>query len=587
MTKVNMYSYVIQTISIFLILAIILLTSCSNHEAIKSTFDAEEILSYVSYQQSDDGGFTEAITLSNINYNDYYDTYCALYVLDLLGYELTDAQHSRALDFINKIDFDALLDSDDNLDIIFFYLRIADFLNYELSEKQLERMLNYITSLQTKDGYFVNSSTRRELLEKGELEIELLSPLNLFTIANIIELSKTYEIKLDYINLLRYLNLFLDEKHVDDSVITQVAAIALIIDAQELWELHIDESNSEEIRKLYTETIQKISMHELDIGSLHNLVKVGNYLGVHDHSIISEALHKYFNENGFSPSPNTKNHIMATRIALLAFDEISATLEIDAKDSIIAYVLNNQFYDGRFVFDRKDIFYPARIEDTYNAVLLLNELGALDMYLPDLKRFYYSRLKDITLDEYSLYDAFYLISIAAHCGIPVEEYDMVRFVDNFSKYVSETKALDYQFAVSVMEHLAIWNVAYSDGDKAQLIASANRDNYIKNYLTELMALYYKYITYKAMSLEYTYYSDVIDYFNMNFDKLENKIFASKYIARIIQDEQLSPNKIKNRREIFKEIDNCRDDILFSYTDDFHGTFDSTASIIAIIRNLGD
>jgi hypothetical protein len=69
--------------------------------------------------------------------------------------------------------------------------------------------------------------------------------------------------------------------------------------------------------------------------------------------------------------------------------------------------------------------------------------------------------------------------------------------------------------------------------------------------------------------------------------LENKIYPSKYIAQIIQNEKLSPGIINKRQEIFNEIDKCRDGILFSYTNDFHGTFDSTSGIIKIIRSLGN
>jgi len=585
LTKKYMLTNLRQSIFILLVLVILALTSCNKQVTSNSSFDADEILNYMSYQQSDDGGFADQISLSIISYIDYYDTYCALYVLDIIGYELTDSQHAKTLGFIEKIDFNALLDIEDNLDIVFFSLRIANMLNYELREKDLERMHDYIASLQTQDGYFVNSLARKELYNKGELEIELLSSINLFSIANIIELSKTYDIDLDYENLAAYLKLFLNEETMDS---TRIAAIALLIKAEDLWGFHIDESTIADIKKLYTEAIMGNPMTRLDIGSLYNLLIINNYLGADDHSLIHEALQSYFNENGFSPFAGAENHIMATRIALLAFSDMPAVLEKSAINSIVYNVLDNQFYDGRFVFGRKDIDDSSRIEDTYNAMLLLKELGALDMYSDDLKRFYHARLEGTALNTNSLYDAFYLISTAIHCDASIDEYDVVEFLNNFSEYVNEARVLDYQFAISVVEHPGIWSVPYSDDIRDRLIVSSKRELSIQNYLTEFLALYYRYAVHKAMGLEYAhYYDDVINYFNTNYDKLENIIFASKYVVRIIEDEQLPLNTIKNRQKIIREINRCRDGILFSYVDDFHGTFDSTASIIGVIRNLSE
>ena len=144
--------------------------------------------------------------------------------------------------------------------------------------------------------------------------------------------------------------------------------------------------------------------------------------------------------------------------------------------------------------------------------ILIEELGALDLYLTDLRRFYDARLEDTKLGEYSIYDEFYLLSIASHCNIPVKEEDMANFIQNFSNYIKESKTIDYQLAISVMEDLEMWDVTCSDEFKEKFLTSANGEGSIKNRLTEFMALYYRYAVLKTLNQEYvSAYSEVIDY----------------------------------------------------------------------------
>ena len=252
-------------ICMLIILTILILTSCQNQVDVSSLIDTKEIQSYISYQQCNDGGFADSISLSIIDYNDYYDTYCSLYILDLLDFELSDEQHSRAIDFIEKIDIDTLIGADNNLDMVFFYLRIADILDYKLPEKQFRRIIDYISSLQTADGYFVNSTANRELLSKGELQIEMLGSVNLVSLANIIELGTIYELDIDYNNLARYLDLFLTEKNVDSKNVDsknvdfnsqfenlQIAAAALLIKTHEIWNIPMNDDSILKVKKLYT-----------------------------------------------------------------------------------------------------------------------------------------------------------------------------------------------------------------------------------------------------------------------------------------------------------------------------------------------
>lgn len=568
-----------------------MLSSCSNKIIPDLDIDTKEINEYMKYQQCDDNGFADTISLSIIDYYDYYDTYCSLYTLELCGYQLTEAEYTRAVEFLDKINIKELINNEDNLDKVFFYLRISDFLQYTIPDDQLHIAYDYISKLQMKEGFFATSLSDKASIEKGELKLESLSGVDLFNISNILEVSKTHNIKINELNIVNYLKqLVLNNDGHDPAQpnLIQVSALALLIKAQTLWsnlEVDIDLSNA---NKIYEVEIKSLLENEnnYDIGMVYNLSVIGNYLGLNEKDLIKNILYKYYKENGFSPYINTDNNIMATRNALLTFEESSFTLDNVQKDSIINKVLNNQFYDGRFVVGRKNTFYTDRIVDTYNAVLLFDELGELKEYRDDIEKFYYLKLEEKKLEEYSLYDCFYLLSIAFYCDIQIDKNDILGFISEFCNYLEENESIDYQFTISVMETHDYWGIEYSEDIKNKLIMSSDSEKDMENYLTEFMSIYYKYIVYKAFDVEYSsVYEEAINYYNNNFNKLENKIYPARYIARIIRNEQLSADKVSNRAELAQEIDNCTDGILFGFVDDMPGSFDSTQSVLEIIRSL--
>ena len=142
-----------KTLYIFLIITtfvIIMLSSCKNDETIFNdeanpyiTINTEEISDYMKYQQCDHGGFADKISLSIINYLDFYDTYASLYSLELCDYKLSDDEHTRAVGFLEKINVNEKLNYFDELDEAFFYLRIADFLQYSLPDEELQIVYDY------------------------------------------------------------------------------------------------------------------------------------------------------------------------------------------------------------------------------------------------------------------------------------------------------------------------------------------------------------------------------------------------------------------------------------------------------------
>ena len=582
----------IQKLIVFWI-SILILIGCQNRKSLDIHINYENILNYLSYQQMADGGFSDDISLSIVQFIDYHDTFMSLHILQLVDYELTNEEKTRTHQFLDRTDIKDLIY--DELMKVLLYLEIVNMVEYPICEESLSKLLYHIAFLQTDIGYFVQSREERILLE-NELLTDGSGPFsgfNLSYISMVLALGISYEIDFEFASLFEYLILYLSEDIKIDfnlSNTSQIAAAAIIVRLLDISPGFIDIDVIETIRKLYSENIETITVNErgyYDVGITRDMITIGNFLNKTDHEVLKNSILRFYAENGFSPFLNSSAHINATRLALLALKELYIALDENTKNDIIEKILNNRFYDGRFVVERRGIFVDDRIRDTYNAMMLLDELDALDNYLLDLKKFFESKLATRDIAAYSLIESFHLLSIANVINADLCNNILLDFIVNFSEYVNNEMLVNFPFAIAVMKSEVITNELLANEEiRIKLINSTKREDHMQNYITQFLSLYYKYAVFRYFELEYTHLvNDILDFYNRNFSRIELRLFAMRYIVDMIKNEQLSSGVIsnKNKHLILEEIVRSQDGFLFGYTDDFPGKFDSTRSVIRMIR----
>lgn len=582
---------------LLLIVLVLALTGCQNDEYDVIHIDYQEILSYLSYQQMYDGGFSDDIELSSVRFMDLHDTYMSLRILELAGHYSVEAQLSDLAPFLSKVNTVELIEFWDDLFKIYFYLKLVDMAGYPIEEDARSFLVNHLESLQTNYGYFIRTREARTMINEGLIspEIDRFSGFNLSSISWMTELAKLYEFNIDFLAVTEYLSLYLSEEIAFQnnlSIEMQFAAAAIIVRLVESRPDLSNENTMELIRTLYVNRGREIAGNRQglhDIGTIRDLITIGNYFNKVDREFMKKTVLTFYQEDGFSPFIDSATHINATRIALLALNELQVPLNESSLENIIDITLGNKFYDGRFVGDRGGFFVHERIRDTYYAMILLYELGAIDKYMSDLRNFYHTMLEESDISEYSVMEMFHLLSIAKMTDITVCDDVIADFAIMFAEYVESTFLINFFFSIAVIESGVIPEELLHDNNiRNKLMYSAQRENPLQTYITRFLKLYYIYSINKMLGLEYAaLYREVIDFFNENFDDIEIKLMAAQYIVRIIENEQLSVNVIsdRSRRSILNEIERNRDGFLFSYGEDFPGKFDSTANIIRIIRVL--
>lgn len=570
-----------KCVPIFLLTVLLLLSGCgggTTYPISLPQIDSEEITEYLSYQHCTDGGFADNIHPSVIDFTDLYDTYCALHILDMLDAPIP--MYDRCIGFVQKISCQDLIQRD-TFDDIFYYLMIAHYLDYQVPEEQMNILLDYITSLQTEEGAIKPNQDFSKI--GGNVDYSnIYDPLYLMAATHFVELSQFYQIEINFTLFINYLQSFpLMEMETSSSI----DAISVLLQAKNLYPVDSDSVDHTVLQTLYSSGLELLSQNEYNsITLLRNLSIIGNALGQTEE--LASFLPSYFCKDGFSIFPeDSTSHIMATRVGLQACQQMSVSLELQHRKQILAFLASNQFYDGRFVFNRKDINNDFRIYDTYYAAVLLDELGQLEPYQSDLQSFYHTQIESLSLREHSIEDSFYLISIAFYSGLQLEDSDILWFQESYCAYVNDEDITpNYIFYSEVMESPFLWKTPVSDTIKSQLIDSYERDSVLKTQATLFMQLYYQYTVLSVIQDPTPFYQTVIDYYNQNFDSLIIPYFAATYIAKIIDQEDLSYKVIDHYEDIIQNLNRSTDGCLFLFPEEnLPASFLSTRAIIQTIK----
>lgn len=450
MLKVHFHSFC-PVICYILVLSLFL-SSCTypknDCQEQPANINREELLNLISQMQCDDGSFADLSLLEAMDRDDLYYTYCSLASLDCCGISLKDQDHSR--DFFDQIVLDDLFIYDE-FENFFFYLMSAHYLNYQIPSDNFARITDYISSLQTKDGCFAPFSTPPENVQ-GDADFSNIFQSSYFIAAKyMIELLHVYPIDVDLSAFYSYLQESL--LHVDDTM--RVSIISMMIQTQQL--LPSEELNLVAIEEVYDHTLEILPQMEINIGTLYDLTVIGTALGKNNSDLLHSYLERFRHENGFYLFPDTESpplfantdtkgyDIMATLNGLRAMNKLGMQ-DTSEQTTIPEQILSYQLYDGRFYVGWQNTAEEIHLYSTYKVVQLLNELDSLDIYKEDLIRFYNRQRNLYPLDQYTVPDLFYLLSIGLFCDAPICEEDILSFQERFSEYLFETnKKLDYQW----------------------------------------------------------------------------------------------------------------------------------------------
>lgn len=372
------YHKVKKCLPLVLLLILLFSTACQSKTPSVPVIQTSSLSDYLSYQQCEDGGFAQSIHPSIIAFTDLYDTYCALHILNMLDTPIPRQEH--CIKFIQKVNCQDLILKDD-FDEVFYYLMVAHYLNYEIPEQDFALLSNYIISLQTDEGAIKPNQDFTKI--GGNVDYNnIYSSFYLMAVTHFVELSHFYTFDIDSDALINYLKTF---SYMDIDSSLAMTAASVLIEANQVWPANAQTLDLSFLQTLYTSGFEIVE-EKSDISHLRNTSIIANYLG-RTNELIS-YLQPYYCIDGFSINPNEQeSHIMATRIGLQTCKLLSISLDQERKNHIIDMIQSNQFYDGRFVFNRKDISYDTRISDTFQAILLLEELGQLDLYQSDLQSF--------------------------------------------------------------------------------------------------------------------------------------------------------------------------------------------------------